>query len=54
MKQFNYKCTVAKNGMKMYYQKAGGKWKRVSNNVGKNAEKGKRRYNLFKNNIVLR
>ena len=46
MKQFNYKCTVAKNGMKMYYQKVGGKWKRINNTVGKNAEKGKRKYNI--------
>ena len=44
MRQFNYKCTVAKNDTKMYYRKVGGKWKRISNMMGKNAEKGKKKY----------
>ena len=49
MKQFNYKCIVTKNGVKMYYKRVSGKngmkWKRITNNVGKSAEKGKRKYN---------
>ena len=48
MNQFNYKCIVVKNGTKMYYNKVKGKWKRISNKVGKNAEKGKRKYKTLK------
>ena len=44
MKQFNYKCVVTKNGVKMYYKRIHNKWKRISNKLGKNAEKGKRKY----------
>ena len=44
MKQYNYKCIVAKNSTKMYYKRVGGKWKRVSNAIGMKAEKGKRKY----------
>ena len=44
MRQFNYKCVVAKNGSKMYYKRVNKKWQRISNKVGKNAEKGKRKY----------
>ena len=51
MKQFNYKCIVTKNGTKMYYKRVNSKWKRISNSVGKNAEKRKRKYkNSLKNN----
>ena len=46
MRQFNYKCTVAKNGSKMYYRKVAGKWKRISNTLGMKTEKGKRKYML--------
>ena len=55
MRDFKYKCTVAKNGTKMYYQKVGGKWKRISNNLGKNVEKGKRKYmmdNSFRDALI--
>ena len=44
MRQFNYKCVVAKNGTKMYYKRVNSKWKRISNKVGQKAEKGKRKY----------
>ena len=44
MRQFNYKCVVEKNGTKMYYKRVKGKWKQISNKLGKNAEKGKRKY----------
>ena len=46
MRHFNHKCTVAKNGNKMYYQKVGGKWKRISNKMGMKAQKGKRLYKM--------
>ena len=46
MRQFNYKCIVSKNGSKMYYKKVGGKWKRISNKLGKNLEKGKNKYQM--------
>ena len=44
MKQYNYKCNIAKNGRKIYYKRVNGNWKRISNNVGMKAEKGKRKY----------
>lgn len=44
MRNYNYKCIVARNGNKQYYKSVGGKWKRVSNAVGMKAEKGKRKY----------
>ena len=44
MRNYNYKCVVARNGMKMYYKNTRGKWKRISNKVGMKAEKGKRKY----------
>ena len=50
MKQYNYKCVVAKNGTKMYYKRVSGKWKRISNTCGKNAEKGKKKYRPNGNN----
>ena len=46
MRQFNYKCVVSKNGTKMYYKRVKGKWKRISNKVGKQAEKGKKKYRI--------
>ena len=46
MKQYNYKCVVTKNGVKMYYKRVRGNWKRISNKVGMKAEKGKRKYKL--------
>ena len=51
MRQFNYKCIVSKNGNKMYYKRVGGKWKRISNKLGKNAEKGKKKYEILKDEI---
>ena len=45
MKQYNYKCIVTKNGVKMYYKRVKNKWKRISNTIGMKAEKGKRKYN---------
>ena len=48
MKQFNYKCVVAKNGTKMYYKRVKNKWKRISNSLGMKAEKGKRKYMMTK------
>ena len=50
MRQYNYKCIVTKNGMKMYYKRVSGKWKRISNKVGMKAEKGKRKYEKNKKN----
>ena len=44
MKDFKYKCTVLKNGDKRYYKKTGGKWKRISNKLGMENEKDKRKY----------
>ena len=44
MRQFNYKCLVSKNGSKKYYQRVGGKWKRITNKMGMKAQKGKRVY----------
>ena len=44
MRQFNYKCVVAKNDTKMYYKRVHNKWKRISNKVGMKAEKGKKKY----------
>ena len=56
MKHYNYKCVVNKNGTKMYYKKAKGKngmkWKRISNDVGKNAEKGKRKYKTLDEDVL--
>ena len=46
MKNYNYKCIVAKNGTKKYYKKISKKWKRISNSLGKKAEKGKKTYNF--------
>ena len=46
MKDFKYKCVVSKNGSKMYYKRVNGKWKRISNKTGMNAEKGGRKYNV--------
>ena len=44
MREFTYKCVVAKNGSKMYYKRVKNKWKRISNSLGMKAEKGKRKY----------
>ena len=44
MKQYNYKCVVAKNGTKMYYKRVHNKWKRISNTCGIKVEKGKKKY----------
>ena len=46
MRQYNYKCVVAKNGSKMYYKRVNKKIVKlengnvVSNAVGMKAEKG--------------
>ena len=53
MKDFKYKCIVTKKGMKMYYKKVKGKWKRINNDDGKKAEKGKRKYRERKNCIDM-
>ena len=44
MRQYNYKCVVNKNGIKMYYKRINNKWKRISNKIGMKAEKGKKKY----------
>ena len=38
MNNFDYKCTVAKNGIKMYYKKVGNNYKRITNKLGKKIE----------------
>ena len=52
MRQFNYKCTVSKNGTKMYYKRVNKKWQRISNKVGMKAEKGKRKYSVYISNPI--
>ena len=49
MKQYNYKCVVAKNGTKIYYKRVHNKWKRIGNKVGMKAEKGKKKYEITTN-----
>jgi len=44
MRQFNYKCTITKNGTKTYYKRVNKKWKKISNSIGEKAEKGKTKY----------
>ena len=44
MKQYNYKCVVTKNGVRMYYKRVHNKWKRITNAVGMKAEKRKRKF----------
>ena len=51
MRQFNYKCVVAKNGTKMYYKRVANKWKRISNKTGMKAEKGKKKYTWEKDEV---
>lgn len=43
--KYNYKCVVSKNG-KRYYKNTNGKWKRITNKIGENAQKGKKKYKM--------